>query len=94
MEFQFGTNWAAFSAAAGAVIGQPLAMEGTYAFFLESIFLGVLLWGKDRVAPWLYSTSAVAVWAGSWLSGFFIVVTDAWMQHPVGYTIDRQAGSN
>ena len=56
MEFQFGTNWAAFSAAAGAVIGQPLAMEGTYAFFLESIFLGVLLWGKDRVAPWLYST--------------------------------------
>ncbi|MGA7569214.1 MAG: cytochrome ubiquinol oxidase subunit I [Candidatus Aquilonibacter sp.] len=87
MEFQFGTNWAAFSAEAGSVIGQPLAMEGTYAFFLESIFLGVLLWGKDRVAPWLYSTSAVAVWAGSWLSGFFIVVTDAWMQHPVGYTI-------
>ena len=87
MEFQFGTNWAAFSAEAGSVIGQPLAMEGTYAFFLESIFLGVLLWGKDRVAPWLYSTSAIAVWAGSWLSGFFIVVTDAWMQHPVGYTI-------
>jgi cytochrome bd ubiquinol oxidase subunit I len=87
MEFQFGTNWAAFSAAAGAVIGQPLAMEGTYAFFLESIFLGVLLWGKDRVAPWLYSTSAVAVWAGSWLSGFFIIVTNAWMQHPVGYTM-------
>ena len=62
-------------------------MEGTYAFFLESIFLGVLLWGKGRVAPWLYSTSAVAVWAGSWLSGFFIVVTDAWMQHPVGYAM-------
>ena len=87
MEFQFGTNWAAFSAASGAVIGQPLAMEGVYAFFLESVFLGILLYGKDRVAPWLYSTSAVAVWAGSWLSGFFIVVTDAWMQHPVGYTI-------
>ncbi len=87
MEFQFGTNWAAFSAEAGSVIGQPLAMEGTYAFFLESIFLGVLLWGKGRVAPWLYSTSAVAVWAGSWLSGFFIVVTDAWMQHPVGYAM-------
>ncbi len=87
MEFEFGTNWAAFSAAAGAVIGQPLAMEGAYAFFLESIFLGVLLWGKDRVAPWLYSTSAVAVWVGSWLSGFFIVATDAWMQHPVGYAL-------
>jgi cytochrome d ubiquinol oxidase subunit I len=69
------------------VIGQPLAMEGVYAFFLESIFLGVLLYGKTYVAPWLYATSAVAVWFGSWLSGFFIVATDAWMQHPVGYTI-------
>jgi cytochrome d ubiquinol oxidase subunit I len=87
MEFQFGTNWAAFSAASGSVIGQPLAMEGVYAFFLESVFLGVLLAGKDRVPSWLYSTSAVAVWFGSWLSGFFIVATDAWMQHPVGYTI-------
>jgi cytochrome bd ubiquinol oxidase subunit I len=87
MEFQFGTNWAAFSAASGSVIGQPLAMEGVYAFFLESIFLGVLLYGKGRVAPRLYSASAVAVWLGSWLSGFFIVATDAWMQHPVGYAI-------
>jgi cytochrome d ubiquinol oxidase subunit I len=87
MEFQFGTNWAAFSAASGSVIGQPLAMEGVYAFFLESVFLGVLLAGKGRVPAWLYSTSAVAVWFGSWLSGFFIVATDAWMQHPVGYTI-------
>ena len=87
MEFQFGTNWAAFSAASGSVIGQPLAMEGIYAFFLESIFLGVLLYGKALVAPWLYGLSAVAVWFGSWLSGFFIVATDAWMQHPVGYTL-------
>jgi cytochrome d ubiquinol oxidase subunit I len=87
MEFQFGTNWAAFSAASGAVIGQPLAMEGVYAFFLESVFLGVLLYGKDRVAPALHSASAVVVWIGSWLSGFFIVVTNAWMQHPVGYTM-------
>src|SRR5271170_3277818 len=69
MEFQFGTNWAAFSAVSGSVIGQPLAMEGVYAFFLESIFLGVLLYGKTYVAPWLYATSAVAVWFGSWLSG-------------------------
>ena len=87
MEFQFGTNWAAFSAASGAVIGQPLAMEGVYAFFLESVFLGVLLYGKDRVSPALHSAAAVAVWAGSWLSGFFIVATDAWMQHPVGYAM-------
>jgi cytochrome bd ubiquinol oxidase subunit I len=87
MEFQFGTNWAAFSATAGSVIGQPLAMEGIYAFFLESIFLGVLLYGKNYVAPWLYGLSAVMVWAGSWLSGFFIIATNAWMQHPVGYTL-------
>ncbi len=87
MEFQFGTNWASFSSASGAVIGQPLAMEGTYAFFLESIFLGVLLYGKGRVAPALHAASGVCVWLGSWLSGFFIVATDAWMQHPVGYSL-------
>jgi len=87
MEFQFGTNWAAFSAKTGSVIGQPLMMEGVYAFFLESVFLGVLLYGRGRVSPRLYLTSAVAVWLGSWLSGFFIVATDAWMQHPVGYVI-------
>lgn len=92
MEFQFGTNWAAFSARAGSVIGQPLALEGVYAFFLESVFLGVFLCGRKRVAPRLYAFSAVALWAGSWLSGFFIVATDAWMQHPVGYAI-RADGS-
>jgi cytochrome d ubiquinol oxidase subunit I len=87
MEFQFGTNWAAFSSKTGAVIGQPLAMEGVYAFFLESVFLGILLYGKNRVAPALYAASAICVWAGSWLSGYFIVVTDAWMQHPVGFEV-------
>ena len=87
LEFQFGTNWAVFSAASGAVVGQPLAMEGVYAFFLESIFLGVLLYGKGRVSPGLHAASAVCVWVGSWLSGFFIVATNAWMQHPVGYAI-------
>lgn len=87
MEFQFGTNWARFSAQAGSVVGEPLAMEGVYAFFLESIFLGVLLYGRKLVSPALHATSAVAVAAGSWISGFFIVCTDAWMQHPVGYHI-------
>jgi cytochrome d ubiquinol oxidase subunit I len=87
MEFQFGTNWAQFSARSGSVIGQPLAMEGIYAFFLESIFLGVLLYGKRYVTRALHVVSAMCVWIGSWLSGFFIVVTDAWMQHPVGYRI-------
>jgi cytochrome d ubiquinol oxidase subunit I len=87
MEFQFGTNWAGFSAKSGSVIGQPLAMEGIYAFFLESIFLGVLLYGKDYLPKLVHAFSATIVCLGSWLSGYFIVVTDAWMQHPVGYTI-------
>lgn len=89
MEFQFGTNWAAFSTRAGGVVGQTLAMEGVFAFFLESIFLGVFIYGRRRVSKGLYALSAVAVWAGSWLSGFFIVATDAWMQHPVGYAIAK-----
>jgi cytochrome d ubiquinol oxidase subunit I len=87
MEFQFGTNWAPFSANTGSVIGQPLAMEGVYAFFLESVFLGLLLYGKRFVSPRLRVASAMCVCAGAWLSGFFIVATDAWMQHPVGYAI-------
>jgi cytochrome d ubiquinol oxidase subunit I len=87
MEFQFGTNWARFSAQTGAVVGQPLAMEGIFAFFLESVFLGVFLYGRNYVAARLHAASAVLVWIGSWMSGFFIVVVDAWMQHPVGYAI-------
>lgn len=85
MEFQFGTNWALFSARTGSIVGQPLAMEGIFAFFLESVFLGVFLYGRGRVSSRLHAASAVLVWIGSWLSGFFIVVVDAWMQHPVGY---------
>jgi cytochrome d ubiquinol oxidase subunit I len=87
MEFQFGTNWSAFSAKSGSVVGQPLALEGMYAFFLESVFLGVLLYGKKRVSPNMYTASAFCVWIGSWMSGFFIVATNAWMQHPVGYHV-------
>jgi len=86
MEFQFGTNWANFAERSGSIVGQPLAMEGMFAFFLESIFLGVVLYGArapSRFTAW----SAVAVCAGAWLSGFFIVDTDAWMQYPVGYHI-------
>src|SRR5277367_1583408 len=85
MEFQFGTNWARFSRSAGGVIGQSLAMEGVFSFFLESTFLGLFLYGEKRLSPWAHWGSAVAVFVGSWLSGFFIIVTDAWMQHPVGY---------
>ncbi len=88
MEFQFGTNWATFSAKSGSVVGQPLALEGMYAFFLESVFLGMLLYGKKRVSPQWYVASAICVWLGSWISGFFIVAANAWMQHPVGYHAD------
>ncbi len=87
MEFQFGTNWARFSKFAGGVIGQTLAMEGMFAFFLESSFLGLFLFGEKRLSPRAHLASAVAVFAGSWLSGYFIVATDAWMQHPVGYAV-------
>jgi cytochrome bd ubiquinol oxidase subunit I len=85
MEFQFGTNWAVFSRFAGGVIGQTLAMEGMFAFFLESAFLGLFLYGEKRLSPRAHWWSAVAVFLGSWMSGFFIIATDAWMQHPVGY---------
>ncbi len=88
MEFQFGTNWANFSKAAGGVIGQTLAMEGMFSFFLESTFLGLFLFGEGRMSPRMHWLTGAAVWAGSWLSGFFIIATDAWMQHPVGYTLD------
>ncbi|MGH9612482.1 MAG: cytochrome ubiquinol oxidase subunit I [Bryobacteraceae bacterium] len=87
MEFQFGTNWARFSRAAGGVIGQTLAMEGMYSFFLESSFLGLFLLGEKKLGPKLHWVSAFLVFLGSWLSGFFIIATDAWMQHPVGYTV-------
>ena len=85
MEFQFGTNWAHFSRFAGGVIGQTLAMEGVFAFFLESAFLGLFLFGEKRLSKWGHWTTALLVALGSWISGFFIVATDAWMQHPVGY---------
>ena len=87
MEFQFGTNWARFSKAAGGVIGQTLAMEGVFSFFLESSFLGVFLFGEKRLGPKAHWFAAFLVFAGSWLSGFFIIATDAWMQHPAGYQL-------
>jgi cytochrome bd ubiquinol oxidase subunit I len=90
MEFQFGTNWSLFSRFAGGVIGQTLAMEGVFAFFLESSFLGLFLYGEKRLSPRAHWWSAVAVFLGSWLSGFFIIATDAWMQHPVGYAFNSR----
>jgi cytochrome d ubiquinol oxidase subunit I len=88
MEFQFGTNWAGFSQYAGGVIGQTLAMEGMFAFFLESAFIGALIWGEQRLGPRLHFLAAVAVALGSWISGYFIIVTNAFMQYPAGYRIE------
>ncbi|MFI5174635.1 MAG: cytochrome ubiquinol oxidase subunit I [Terriglobia bacterium] len=87
MEFQFGTSWAKFSRFAGGVIGQTLAMEGVFAFFLESSFLGLFLYGEKRLGRWGHWWAAFLVFLGSWISGFFIVATDAWMQHPVAYSV-------
>ena len=88
MEFQFGTNWAGFSTYAGGVIGQTLAMEGMFAFLLESGFVGALVWGERRLGPRLHFLAALGVALGSWLSGYFILVTNAFMQHPVGHATD------
>jgi cytochrome bd ubiquinol oxidase subunit I len=87
MEFQFGTNWAEFSKAAGGVIGQTLAMEGIFSFFMESSFLGLFLFGEKKLGRVGHWWAAFLVWVGSWLSGYLIVATDAWMQHPVGYAL-------
>ena len=87
MEFQFGTNWAVFSKAAGGVIGQTLAMEGVFSFFLESSFLGLFLYGEKKLGPRGHWFSALMVFLGSWASGYLIIATDAWMQRPVGYAL-------
>src|SRR4030081_27426 len=87
MEFQFGTNWSHFSRVTGGIIGQPLAMEGVFSFFLESAFLGLFLFGERRLSKFAHWEAAFLVFLGSWISGFFIIVTDAWMQHPVAYRL-------
>jgi cytochrome d ubiquinol oxidase subunit I len=88
MEFQFGTNWAGFTRSAAGVIGQTLGMEGMFAFFLESAFIAVVIWGEKRLGQRYHFLATVAVAVGSWLSAFFILVTNAFMQHPVGYRVE------
>ncbi len=87
MEFQFGTNWARYSAFVGDVFGAPLAAEGVFAFFLESTFLGVLLFGRALVSSTVRWLAAVLVALGSALSAFWIIVADSWMQTPAGYVV-------
>jgi cytochrome d ubiquinol oxidase subunit I len=88
LEFQFGTNWARFSTFAGGVIGVTLAMEGMFAFFAESAFLGLFLFGEKKLGPKLHFASAVMLFCGSWLSGYFIIATNAFMQHPQGHRVN------
>src|SRR5215468_10180503 len=87
MEFQFGANWSRFSQFSGGVIGQTLAMEGMFAFFLESAFIGALVWGEKRLGPKNHFVAALAVAVGSWTSGYFILVTNAFMQYPRGHAL-------
>lgn len=85
LEFSFGTNWASYSRVVGNIFGAPLAAEGVLAFFLESVFLGVLLFGRERVSRGFYLLSAFLVSFGSHLSGLWIIIANSWMQTPSGH---------
>jgi len=91
-EFQFGMNWSTYSTYVGDVFGTPLALEGLLAFFVESTFIGVWIFTWDRFSPRLHATTAWIVAVGSWISAVFILVANAWMQHPVGYIINGSTG--
>ncbi len=88
-EFQFGMNWSVYSRYVGDVFGAPLAMEGLIAFFLESTFLGLWIFGWGRLSPRLHLATIWLVAAGTALSAYFILAANSWMQHPVGYTINH-----
>ena len=87
MEFQFGTNWAKFSELTGGIIGQTLAMEGLFSFFLESSFLALFIFGEKLMGQKLHFLTGFLVFLGSWASGYLILATNSWMQYPVGYEI-------
>ncbi len=87
MEFEFGTNWATYSRYVGDVFGSALAAEGLFAFALESGFLGILLFGWNRVSPRIHFLSTIGVFLGSMFSAIWIVVANSWMQTPDGYHI-------
>ena len=87
MEFSFGTNWADYSRFVGDIFGAPLAAEALFAFFLESVFLGVLLFGRNKVSRRFYTVSAWLVWVGSCLSALWILIANSWMQTPAGASL-------
>lgn len=84
MEFSFGTNWANYSRFVGDIFGAPLAAEALFAFFLESVFLGILLFGRNKIKPILYVISSWLTFAGSALSALWILIANSWMQTPAG----------
>jgi cytochrome d ubiquinol oxidase subunit I len=86
-EFQFGMNWSVYSKYVGDVFGAPLAIEGLAAFFLESTFLGLWIFGWNRLSRRLHLATIWLAAAGTWLSAFFIIVANSWMQRPVGSTV-------
>ena len=87
LEFSFGTNWSTYSRVVGDIFGAPLAAEGVFAFFLESVFIGVLLFGRNKISKRAYWASAFLVFFASHLSGLWIIIANSWMQTPAGYTI-------
>jgi len=91
MEFEFGTNWAAYSRFVGDVFGSALAAEGIFAFFLESGFLAILLFGWERVSPKMHFFSTVMVSLGSIFSAIWIIVANSWQQTPAGYHLVQTA---
>ncbi|MFF4773706.1 cytochrome ubiquinol oxidase subunit I [Microtetraspora fusca] len=89
-EFQFGMNWSDYSRFVGDVFGAPLAMEGLLAFFLESTFLGLWIFGWNRLSPRLHLATIWLAAIGTTLSAYFILAANSWMQHPVGYRINPE----
>jgi cytochrome d ubiquinol oxidase subunit I len=91
-EFQFGMNWSVYSKFVGDIFGAPLAIEGLVAFFLESTFLGLWIFGWDRLSPRLHLMTIWMVAIGTAISAFWILLANAWMQHPVGYVVNTATG--
>src|ERR1700757_4125618 len=90
LTYQFGTNWSRYSAVLGNIVGPMIGYEVEIAFFLEATFLGVLLFGWDRMPPWLHTLAALAVAGGTLLSAFWILSANSWMQTPA--RLQRRSG--
>ena len=88
LEFAFGNNWARYARTVGDIFGAPLAAEGILSFFLESVFLGVLVYGRTRVSKRAYWLSSFLVFLGAHLSGLWIIIANSWMQTPAGFRLE------